>query len=339
MNRHHKTTDPAENEAPLRHPIGTYNEWGTLNDVIVGIYDQFIEPEYIPEFRWMSEESQNITKTMGGEISTDVLPEKMRLLSEKIEAYVALLKKQGITVRRNVPLQYPEEQDYLNNIQKGTIYSGGADFFRIIGKHVILLNNLRFPFRRKQVWTVRPVLEPLLRGQDVRYVSLPPVSPHYTPNDLYLENGDIMLDGRNVYVGISGNATSETGLAWLAQYLGPEYHIYKIPLTNNILHLDTVLTLNRPGLLTYYPDFVKELPKPLQDWDKIKVYPEAGEECHFGANNISLDENTIVLSTEYKRMAPEFETRGFEVLMTPMGASIEYGSGSRCLTAILSRDP
>jgi len=323
----------------MKNQFGTYNEWGTLNEVIVGTYSQFVEPEYMPEFQWMDKKSQEITKTMGGQVSEKVLPEKMKLLSKQIEDYVKILKDRKIVVHRNVPLKYPEELHFLEDVQKGNVYSGGADFFRFIGKHLLLLNNFRYPFRRKQVWTVRPVLEPLMAGQDLRYISLPPCSPHYLSDDIFLENGDIMLDGFNVYVGMSGNASSEAGFEWLRQYLGPEYRAYKIPLTKNILHLDTVLSLNRAGVLTYYPDFVLDLPKPLRHWDKVKVYPEKGEECHFGANNISLDENTIVLSTEYERLKPEFEKRGFEVLTTPMGASIEYGSGSRCLTAILSRDP
>jgi len=318
---------------------GTYNEWGSLNEVMVGIPSPFIEPEYMPEFQWMSSESQEYARTLGGQASNEVLPEKIRLLTEQIERYVKILEDRHILVHRNVPLTHPEEIHFLDDVQKGMVFSGGADFFRVIGRHVILLNNFRYPFRRKQVWTVRPVLEPLLRGRNVRYVSLPPCSPHYTRDDIYLENGDIMLDGNTVYVGISGNATSEAGVEWLRQYLGPEYRVYTIPLSPDILHLDTVLMLNRPGLLTYYPDFVLELPKPLRHWDKITVTPENGEECHFGANNISLDEETIVISSEYDRIRPEYEKRGFEVISIPMGASMEYGSGTRCLTGVLSREP
>ena len=219
------------------------------------------------------------------------------------------------------------------------IYSGGADFFRVIDNNVILLNNLRYPFRRKQIYTVRPALEPLLKNSNARYVALPPASPHYTEDDMFLENGDLMLDGHNIYVGMSGLATSQKGFDWLRQFLGEEYKFYKIKLAPNILHLDTVLTLNRSGLLTYYPDSVDELPKPLKNWDKIEVYPEKGEAMHFGANHLSLDENTIVVAKEYERLVPEYEKRGMNVITIPLGVSMEYGSGSRCLTGVLRRDP
>lgn len=319
--------------------IGVYNEWGRLREAFVGIEDHYVEPEYIPAFDWMGQEGQEYCKKFGGRKSIEVLPEKIEALRAQIEAHVKVLQEFGVKVHRNLPLRYQEEETFLDNVQKGRVYSGGADFFRVIGKNIILLNNLRYPFRRKQVYTVRPALEPLLKGADARYVALPPASPHYTEDDIYLENGDIMLDGYNVYVGFSGLATSEAGIDWLRQFLGPEYRIYKIPLANNVLHLDTVLMLHRPGLLCYYPGLVRELPQPLQHWDKIEIRAEIGEGSHFGANNLALDERTVIISQEYQRLVPEFRKRGYETIVQPYGVSVEYGSGPRCLTGVLTRDP
>jgi len=319
--------------------VGVYNEWGRLREAFVGIEDDYVEPEYIPAFAWMGREGIEYCKKYGGRKSSEVLPDKIRRLREQIEGHVKALEDFGTVVNRNQPLIHQEEQTFLDNVQKGRVYSGGADFFRVIGNNVILLNNLRYPFRRKQVYTVRPVLEPLLRHANVRYVALPPASPHYTDDDMYLENGDIMVDGYNVYVGMSGLATSEAGLNWLGQFLGHEYRIHRIDLAPTILHLDTVLGLNRPGLLTYYPEFVRELPRPLKHWDNIEITALEGEQIHFGANNLSLDENTIIVSEEYNRLVPEYKKRGMEVVTLPLDVSIEYGSGPRCLTGVLRRDP
>ena len=93
---------------------------------------------------------------------------------------------------------------------------------------------------------------------------MPPPSPHYDETGPFLERGDVELDGYNVYVGMSGNASNAAGIEWLQQFLGPEYRVYTIKRDYSILHLDTVFMLNRPGLLTYYPEFVDELPTPLK---------------------------------------------------------------------------
>jgi len=320
--------------------ISVFNEWGKLREAFVGIApDNMIEPDYVPAFSWMDEEGIEITRTYAGKKSLEIFPEWIAELREQIEAYVAILVRHGVTVHRNVPLRHPEEEHFLADTQRGLVVSGGADFFLVIGSDVILLNNLRYPFRRKQIYTVRPVLEPLLQGTSARYVALPPASPHYDETDTFLERGDVMIDGSNVYVGMSGNATSPQGVAWLRQYLGANYHVYTITLNDKILHLDTVFMLNRPGLLTYYPQLVGELPLPLRHWDKIEVHAEPGEQSHFGANWISLDEHTIVVADEYKRLVPEYEKRGMNVITTPLGMSMRYGSGSRCLTGILHREP
>ena len=62
-------------EDKMKNNLGTYNEWGKLNEVVVGTYSQFVEPEYMPEFQWMSKESIDITRTLGGQSSETVLPD------------------------------------------------------------------------------------------------------------------------------------------------------------------------------------------------------------------------------------------------------------------------
>ena len=47
---------------------------------------------------------------------------------------------------------------------------------------------------------------------------MPPCSPHYSKDDMYLERGDVLVDGYNVYVGCSGNATTIAGIEWLEQW-------------------------------------------------------------------------------------------------------------------------
>ncbi|MFH2127311.1 MAG: hypothetical protein ABIK12_12400 [Pseudomonadota bacterium] len=324
----------------VKADIGVFNEWGRLREAMVGIEDHTVEPEYIEEFAWMSPEGQALCKKFGGQPSEKAVPERVALLREQVERHVKVLEDFGVKVYRNQPLEHPEEIHYLDEVQKGRLYTGGADFFRVIGNDVILLNNLRYPFRRKQVFTVRPVLEKLMEGRKFgRYVSLPPVSPHCTPDDMYLENGDIMADGHNVFVGMSGLATSPKGVAWLQRFLGPEYKIYTMKLAPNILHLDTALTLNRPGLLTYYPDFIDELPEPLKSWDKVVVRSQPGEGESFGANHLSLDEKHIVVAKEYERVGEELSKKGMEPILIPLSESMAYGSGSRCLTGAIRRDP
>ena len=315
--------------------IGVYNEWGKLKEVFLGIEDDTIEPDYVPSLVWIPDDGKEALKKYAGKSSHEFFPDVMAAVKVQIDGLASVLEKEGVIVHRLKPMQYPEEKDFLTGIQKGNMLFGGADFFRVISDNVLLLNSFRLPFRRKQVWVVRPALEPVLKGRNVRYCATPPPSPHYLKDDLYLENGDIAMDGFNIYVGMSGNASSEAGVEWLQQFLGPKYKVWTIRLKPDRFHLDWVLGLNRPGLLTYCPEaIIGELPEPLRSWDKIKVNPDEVA----GANNLCIDENTIVVPKQYERIAAEYRKRGMKVITLPFDATINYGSGPRCLTGVLRRD-
>jgi len=315
--------------------LGVYNEWGRLKEAVVGIPDDTVEMDYIPAMKWLPEWEVAELKKLAGRRTAEEEPEVFARLKAQIEGHVQVLRDHGVVVHRTKPLLYPEERAFLADIQRGNMLFGGADFFRVIGNNVILLNSFRYPFRRKQVWVVRPVLEELIKGTNARYAASPPPSPHYTEDDLYLENGDIMVDGRDVYVGMSGNASSPRGVEWLRQFLGPEYRVHVIRLAPARFHLDWVLSLNRPGLLTYCPAaFIDGLPEPLRKWDKIIVNPDESA----GANNLSLDPKTIVVASQYGRIADEYGKRGMKVIPIPLATTIDYGSSARCLTAVLNRD-
>ena len=316
--------------------IGAWNEWGRLRECVIGIEDNTVEPEYIPALVWLSEESKKNIKEKAGKLTRKAFHEVATRIQRDLDALSRVLVENGVTVHRTMPVEFNEEKEYLNNIQRGNMPFDGADFFRVIGTRVILLNSFRMPMRRKRVWPIRRALEPLLRNSNTTYVATPPPSPHYTSDDLYLENGDIMVDGHNVYVGMSGNGSSAAGIEWLQQFLGDEYCVHTVRMQSDLFHLDWVLTLNRPGLLTYCPEaLIEGVPEPLTKWDKIAITPEEVA----GANNLSIDEETIVVAEHHRRVADEYRKNGLKVYTVPMEDTINYGSGPRCLVAVLRRDP
>lgn len=320
--------------------VNVNNEYGKLHDAFIGIGDEkyLMHPTYMDALKWQDAEGFEECEKYGGKLVIETTPEIASNLREELNNLSVLLEERGIEVFRSHPLQYEEEITYLDNIQKGYTNHDGCDFFLSIGNNVILLNNLRLPCRRKRIWAIRDVLEPVLKDSNAHYVAMPPCSPHYSEEDIYLERGDVLVDGFNVYVGFSGNATSLAGIEWLQQFLGPRYTIHTVKLHPKILHLDTVCMLNRPGLLTYYPEFIEELPKPLQGWEKIEIKRQDSEHEAFGANGLMLDPDTMILAKQYERLIPEYDKYGIEVLTIPFDAAIHSGVGVRCAVGPLRRD-
>jgi len=318
--------------------FGAWNEWGRLHEVVLGNVDDMVEAGYVDALIWLSEEGKQALRSSAGLPTKEAFPEEAQKMIITINTLEKVLTDHGVIVHRTkpIPQDYAEERSYLKDVQKGSYTIGGADFFRVLGTNVILLNSFHLPFRRSNIWTIRRVLEPLLANTDNPYFTTPPPSPHYTRDDLYLENGDIMCDGHNVYVGMSGNATSPKGVAWLKQLLGKDYKVHTIRLKPDLFHLDWLLSLNRPGLLTYCPEaLIDPLPEPLAKWDKIETRLDETA----GANNLSIDESTIVVPEHLTRIADAYNKNGMKVITIPAKETIAYGSGPRCLTAILRRDP
>ncbi|MDD5084505.1 MAG: hypothetical protein PHE61_00480 [Candidatus Omnitrophica bacterium] len=315
-------------------------EYGKLHDAFIGIGDPLmVDPINHESLKWQDKTALEWSEKYGGKLVTGTRPAEVKEMQKEFDELAGILKGKGVEVFRSHSLRHKEEITYLDNVQKGYCNHDGCDFFLTIGNNVILLNNLRTPCRRKRVWAVRDVLEPVLKNSNARYVSMPPCSPHYDENDIYLERGDVFVDGHNVFVGCSGNASSPAGIAWLQQFLGSEYKVYTVKLPSEHLHLDILLMLNRPGLLTYYPEFFPEgLPEPLKDWEKIEVKKLATDEEAFGANGLMVDPKTMILAKQYERLVPEYTKRGIEVTSIPFEVAIHWGVGVRCAVAPLYRE-
>jgi len=329
-----------------KRKIAVHNEWDTLREAVVGIEDDTVEPEYVEALVWLDEEGKEKCRKYGGRRTASYDPDKVEKIREQLDNHVKNLEKCGVKVHRTRPMVNPAEKEFLNCVQRGNMLFGGADFFRVIGEKVLLLNSFRLPFRRKQVFMVRPLLEELLgevqvigEGEGKSYVCTPPPSPHYNREDLFLENGDIMCDGKNVYVGMSGNASSMAGVAWLKAFLGPEYKVRVIPLKKDHFHLDWALTLNKPGVLTYCEEAleggVAGLERIFPDWRKIRVNPKDTA----AANILTVDCNTVIVSEQDPLVIKEYESCFTNVIVEKLDVTIEFGSGPRCLTAVLRRDP
>jgi len=314
--------------------IRVTNEWDKLREAMVGQEDKTMAPDYMPEMSWMEPEQVEIMKKNAGKMTADIRPNMAQALQEQIEAHVKLLEQYGVKVHRTIPIQHPEEMDFLSKIQRGNMVFGGQDFFVVIGNNVILLTNFRYPFRRKQIYGVRPVLEPLLQNSAARYTAMPPASPHYSKDDMYLEGGDMLVAGHDIYVGCSGRASSPAGIDWLRQYLAPDYRVHMITMTPDVFHMDGLCMFPREGLVIYSPAHIPALPITLRKWDKIELLPHE----YFGGNGLCLDDKTMVMPRGYERVSREMEKKGIEVIMAEYGMTMEFGSGPRCLTGVLQRD-
>ena len=91
---------------------------------------------------------------------------------------------------------------------------------------------------------------------EVRHVSIPRAEPGVAGDEApgpFLEGGDIIICGRDVLCGVTDLTSNAAGAEWLRRYLEPfGYRVHPVPVTGTWLHLLSVLTLVREGLVMAY---------------------------------------------------------------------------------------
>jgi len=315
-------TNPAENEISVHH------EWGKLEEVIVGIGEDLVMPSYSEYVSFIYDPKYiDMMKKYGGMKAADIEPKSTKEAIQQINRLAKVLKDRGIIVHRSHRLK-PQEKKYLEYVQKGSMFFFARDPILVIGNNVIE-TALKVPMRAKERYALRPILRKRLKKSSANYVSMPVVSPEFGKGGMYLEGGDVLLNGYEIYVGNSGRASNSAGIKWLQNLLGPKYKVHEIKLSPEFEHLDCVLSLPRPGLMVICKDGIKgKLPKSIRDWDAIEV--SIAEAKKLGSNLFVIDEKTCIVDTQHHRIAEELRKRGQEVIEIPYAQVATWGGAFRC---------
>lgn len=316
--------------------IQIHHEWGTLKEVVVGI-------PFLRLGNTMPKNIYNYAPTDGikfmeanlGKTLEQADPNLFRKVASQMDAVVEILKERGVKVHR-LPEMNQVEQNYLSSIfPASAIQFYPRDPMLVIGNSFIE-TELFFPLRRRERFPIRRLLADRLAHSNAQMVSMPPAVP--TPESdkgdwgpgPFIEGGDVFLLGRDIYVGVSGNASNMAGVHWLAQYLGSSYRVHPIRLTKKFLHLDCCLATPRPGLaIICRESFVDGLPAFLKGWQLIELPFEEAKQM-LGCNGLVLDQKTIIIHTDLPHLSKKLRAAGQEVIETPFDAVYGFAGAFRC---------
>jgi N-dimethylarginine dimethylaminohydrolase len=313
--------------------FGAHHEWGKLREVVIGISpaDDFVV-FYEESQRWLTPEGDRFCRAHKGQRLLDVDPERARLMERQVDALADLVARQGVTVHRPQRLEGEERTFMAPNGEGAQLFS--RDAMIVIGEHVID-GSLRLACRQRERFGLRAVIQQMVQ-RGARWSSVPFGSPACVDGP-FLEGGDTLLNGREVYVGMSGCASDMAGIDWLQGLLGERYRVVPVAMKSNVLHLDCCLSLVKPGLLIWCPEkFVDGLPVSLRDWDKIAV--SIDEANLLATNALVLEPGHAIVDADNARVIGELRRRKVEVIPIPFEAPISTGGGLRCAHHPLLRD-
>jgi N-dimethylarginine dimethylaminohydrolase len=283
--------------------------------------------------RWMSPEVADLSRRHAGRRLLDVDADWARRCEQQVDALAERVAREGVIVHRPDRLA-DEKRTFLAPNGEG-MQLFPRDPLIVVGDHVIEAS-LRLICRQRERYGLRPIVQQVAQQRGARWSSVPLGTPGCVDGP-FLEGGDTLLNGFEVYVGMSGCASDMAGIDWLQALLGETYRAIPVAMKSNVLHLDCCLALVKPGLLVYCPEkLIDGLPMSLRAWDKIAVSPD--EANRLATNGLILEEGRMIVDSDNSRVIDELRKRSVEVIPLPFDGPIRVGGGMRCAHHPLLRE-
>ena len=326
---------------------GSHNEWDPLEEVVLGDISFAQIPilgrdqlaiEY-PDLRYS--ENPNIANFPAHII--EETKEDLQKLAQK-------LRDLGITVRRPLELDHSKTIKTFDWESDGFYSYCPRDSLLVVGEKIIeapMTMRSRFleTFAFKEI-----LLDYFQRG--AHWISAPKPrlldeSYSFDESKLALKNlepifdaANILRAGRDLFYLISDTG-NELGAQWLERALGSEYRIHRCKDMYRGIHIDSTISLLRPGLVLLNPERVNEnnIPEQLKKWDKIWC-PEMVEidlkgvrplsSKWIGMNLLMLNPGLALVDSNQLPLIESLERHHIEVMPFDLRHSRILGGGFHC---------
>ena len=314
--------------------FGAQHEWGKLREAVIG---QATADDIVlfhdEAARWMAPPLAAFARAHAGRRLVDIDPDWATRCERQFEALADLVAREGVTVHR------PQR---LDGVERTFLAPGGEgrqmfvrDPLLVVADHLVEAAP-RALARQRERYGLRGIVGQMVQRHGARWSAVPAGSPNGVDGP-YLEGGDVLLNGREVYVGMSGCASDLAGVDWLQALLGERYRVIPVAMRSTVLHLEDVLALVRPGLLVHCPEkLIDGLPMSLRGWDAIAVSAE--EAAGLSISGLVLDAGRLVLDEGNARLAGELRRHGIDVIPLPFDGPIRLGGGLRSAHQPLLRE-
>jgi N-dimethylarginine dimethylaminohydrolase len=158
---------------------------------------------------------------------------------------------------------------------------------------------------------------------------------YYSLAEDRIEGGDVVIDGKTIYVGLS-NRTHPEAVEHLQGLLN-QYEVKPIPFKAKYLHLDCVFNVISSDVALIYPPALTKEDIDLfsSRYELIEVTEE--EQFTLGTNVLNIGNKKILSLPVNKQVNRQLRNRGFEVIEVDITEIIKSGGSFRCCTLPILR--
>ena len=337
--------------------VWSCNEWDPLEEVIVGNPLHARYPTSDPSTRLAEFPDRPLEEIPQGPFPQRIIEET----EEDLEAFVAVLRQQGVTVRR--PETWPHEARFstIHWESHGFYNYCPRDILLVIGNQIIETPNV-IRSRAQESFSYRALLLDYMRS-GARWYGAPkpmlldslfevdPKRPTPRNDEPAFDAANVLRLGRDLIYLVSGTG-NELGGQWLQIVLGDMFRVHFLKDVYFGSHIDSTFVALRPGLMLCNPGRVngETLPGILKQWEVIYSPPMENTNGHgadyvsksigsdwIDMNLFSINPDLVVVDRDQTALIRLLERHGLDVIPLKLRHSKLLGGGFHCATLDIRR--
>ena len=332
--------------------VWSCNEWDPLEEVIVGnpLQARFPTPDLSTRLAEFPDRS--LADIPRGPVSEQIVEET----EEDLDAFVEVLKGEGVTVKR--PETWPHEESFstINWESKGYYNYCPRDVMLVIGDTIIETPNV-IRSRYQETFSYRTLLMEYLKSGAKWYSAPKPMlldslfdvdlkKPMPRNDEPAFDAANVLRLGQDLIFLVSATG-NELGGQWLQTMLGDDFRVHFLKDVYYGSHIDSTFVALRPGLMLCSPARVNDdtLPEVLKQWEVIYSPPmenTGGFDADYLSKSIgskwidmnlfSINPNLVVVDRDQTALIKLLEKHGLDVIPLKLRHSIMLGVGYDCVT-------
>ncbi|VVC76938.1 Inosamine-phosphate amidinotransferase 1 [Aquicella siphonis] len=335
--------------------INVYNEWDPVEEILVGTPLHARMPHLDRGFQVLRQASADLFDSLtSGAIPQQIIEET----EEDIQIFIETLLKLNIQVKRPDPVLFEGTFKTLDFEAEHYFSYCPRDILLAIGNTVIETPNV---FRSRYFESVayknilmeymtsgaRWVAAPKPRLLDSLYNDTDKNQPALKNHEPVFDAANVLRAGKDLFYLVSDSG-NELGWQWLQGFLGNDYRVHPCRGLYSSMHIDSTISLLRPGLALINPARVTEnnLPPLLEKWDLLIApemieyhYSNAGSfsSVWLGMNLLMLAPDLAVVDSHQLPLIRMLEKHGIRVIPLALRHGRTLGGGFHCITLDVRR--
>jgi len=335
--------------------VNVHNEWDPVEEILVGSPLHAIMPHQDKGFQVIQAAAHDLfDAVVPGAMPKKIIDET----EEDIAMFICELQKAGIVVKRPEPIEFHGKFKTLDWEAEHYFSYCPRDILLAIGDTIIETPNV-FRSRYFETYSYKNILLDYMNSGS-KWISAPKprlLDSIYNETDQTksaLNNLEPVFDAANILrvgkdimylVSDSGN---ELGAKWLQNTLGDQYRIHSCHNLYSSMHIDSTISLLRPGLALVNPSRVREdnLPQLLKNWDLL-ICPDMVEYKYsdlgsfstpwLGMNLLMLAPDLAVVDKHQLPLIKLLEKNGINTIPLALRHGRSLGGGFHCITLDVRR--